>query len=131
MTGMIYYRQDTNPTNIKKAENEIYNAFPNITQININWLLITTWYNVTYYQDNLPDYYYKRRDTFQAILATNGAQSFAIFYYNNITWTTGDASGGVNGLGGRKGQNLVLVHYLPRLKTKKVNFSSFLGFGLG
>uniref|UniRef100_A0A914CP32 Uncharacterized protein n=1 Tax=Acrobeloides nanus TaxID=290746 RepID=A0A914CP32_9BILA len=100
MTGEIYYRQSTDTSLLIKAQNEITHAFTNLTSINISWVFIVTWYNVTYYPDNLPDYYYRKRDTFQAILATNGAQAFAIFYYNNITWTTGDASGGTNGLGG-------------------------------
>uniref|UniRef100_A0A914E0N5 NIDO domain-containing protein n=1 Tax=Acrobeloides nanus TaxID=290746 RepID=A0A914E0N5_9BILA len=99
MSGHIYYRQSTESELLSKANNEITNAFPYLTNIDINWLFIATWHNVTYYPDNLPDPYYRKRNTFQAILAISGAQSFIIFYYNNITWTTGDASGGNNGLG--------------------------------
>uniref|UniRef100_A0A914E9J2 NIDO domain-containing protein n=1 Tax=Acrobeloides nanus TaxID=290746 RepID=A0A914E9J2_9BILA len=100
MTGHIYYRQTQNSTILAKAKNEINNAFPQLPNINLNWAFIATWYNVTYYPDNLPDYYYRKRDIFQATLVSNGAHSFAIFYYNQILWTTGDASGGNNGLGG-------------------------------
>jgi len=41
-------------------------------------------------------------NTFQAVLATNSVHSFAIFLYadGEIQWTTDDASGGINGLGG-------------------------------
>ena len=41
-------------------------------------------------------------NTFQCILVTDGQFSFAIFLYprGGIQWTTGDASGGINGLGG-------------------------------
>lgn len=41
-------------------------------------------------------------NTFQCVLATDGKESYAIFLYadNEIQWTTGDADGGINGLGG-------------------------------
>src|SRR3569623_1759324 len=102
MTGHIYYRQTQNSTILAKAKNEINNAFPQLPNINLNWAFKATWYNVTYYPDNLPDYYYRKRNTFQAILAASEDQSFVIFYYNNITWTTGDTSGVNTGLGGKE-----------------------------
>lgn len=41
------------------------------------------------------------KNTFQAILVTDGTMSFAMFYYNEIMWTTGTASrGDCQGLGG-------------------------------
>ena len=45
-------------------------------------------------------------NTFQCVLATDGRSSFAIFHYvrGGIQWTTGDASGGTNGLGGTPAQ---------------------------
>ena len=43
-------------------------------------------------------------NTFQCVLATNEFESFVFFLYNDggIQWTTGDNSGGVNGLGGNE-----------------------------
>ena len=43
-------------------------------------------------------------NTFQCVLATNEFESFVFFLYNDvgIHWTTGDDSGGTNGLGGDK-----------------------------
>ena len=45
-------------------------------------------------------------NTFQLVLATNGFSSFAIFLYldDGIQWTTGDSSGGANGVGGTEAQ---------------------------
>ena len=45
-------------------------------------------------------------NTFQCILVTDGRLSFAIFHYvrGGIQWTTGDASDGVNGVGGTPAQ---------------------------
>jgi hypothetical protein len=103
MTGHIYYRQTQNSTILAKAKNEITNAFPPFPNINLTWAFIATWYNVTYYHLCLSDYYDSKSNIFQATLVSNGAQSFAIFYYNQILWTTGDASGGNNGLGGKEG----------------------------
>ena len=42
-------------------------------------------------------------NTYQSILVSDGRFSFAIFLYprGGIQWTTGDASGGREGLGGR------------------------------
>uniref|UniRef100_A0A914E8K7 Uncharacterized protein n=1 Tax=Acrobeloides nanus TaxID=290746 RepID=A0A914E8K7_9BILA len=101
-TGHIYYRQTQNPTILAKAKHEINNAIPQLPNINFTWAFIATWYNVTYfyYQCSLPDYYDRTSNIFQATLVSSGAQSFVIFYYNQILWTTGDASGGNNGLGG-------------------------------
>lgn len=43
-------------------------------------------------------------NTFQCVLATNEFESFVFFLYNDggIQWTTGDDSGGTNGLGGNE-----------------------------
>ena len=41
-------------------------------------------------------------NTFQCVLATNEFESFAIFLYEDVQWTTGDSSGGDDGLGGNE-----------------------------
>lgn len=43
-----------------------------------------------------------QRNTFQAVLITDGESSYAIFNYNRTVWTTGSNSGGgtETGLGG-------------------------------
>ena len=45
-------------------------------------------------------------NTFQCVLVSDGLFSFVIFLYAEglIQWTTGDASGGTNGLGGTPAQ---------------------------
>jgi hypothetical protein len=57
------------------------------------------WLNVGYFDQHLD-----KTDTFQLVLIDRsdvGAGDFDIeFNYNSITWETGDASGGTNGLGG-------------------------------
>ena len=57
------------------------------------------WFNVGYFNSHV-----NKLNTFQLILVSRpetGAGNFDIeFNYNSILWETGDASGGVNGLGG-------------------------------
>ena len=47
-------------------------------------------------------FYILQTNTFQCVLATSPTESFVIFLYadGGIQWTTGDDSGGINGLGG-------------------------------
>ena len=47
-----------------------------------------------------------QNNTFQCILSTDGRISFVLFYYleEGLNWSTGDASGGVGGLGGTPAQ---------------------------
>ena len=39
-------------------------------------------------------------NTFQCVLATSELESFVMFLYVDLQWTTGDFSGGLAGLGG-------------------------------
>lgn len=84
----------------------------------MTWTFIVTWYNVTYYADTNDQFQKDRkRNFFQAILTTDEAFSYAIYYYNQMLWTTGDASGGTDGLGGmkRKGitcEKMVFFYYI-------------------
>lgn len=92
----VFFRQDTTPNVMSKAKNEIVRAFGSKFQsINFNWAFVVTWYNVTAYgANNCKSESQMFRNTLQATLVSNGQNSFAIFYYNNIQWTAGTASGG-------------------------------------
>lgn len=50
--------------------------------------------------------YFMQTNTFQCVLVSDSQLSFVIFLYADglIQWTTGDASGGMNGLGGTEAQ---------------------------
>lgn len=57
---------------------------------------IATWDDVGFFSDNT-----SKLNAFQLILTDRGEGNFDIeFRYEDINWTTGDASGGVDGLGG-------------------------------
>lgn len=67
-----------------------------------------------------------QRNTFQAVLITNGRHSFVIFNYGKITWTTGTASGGNDaGLGGTPAQ--VYSHMLDVNRTKTLKTTNSIG----
>ncbi|MEY2527684.1 MAG: hypothetical protein QOE73_2455, partial [Verrucomicrobiota bacterium] len=59
-------------------------------------VMTITWDHVGYYNSKT-----NKLDSFQLVLINEGNGNFDIEYrYGNIQWTTGDASGGSNGLGG-------------------------------
>jgi len=96
--GNLSYRQSSNAPLLTKATDEIAKAFPDLVEgLNLQWLFITTWDSVPYNgaQDcTFPDQGLAFTNTFQVILASDGTYSFVIYFYNNITWTTGTYSGG-------------------------------------
>uniref|UniRef100_A0A914PBJ6 Uncharacterized protein n=1 Tax=Panagrolaimus davidi TaxID=227884 RepID=A0A914PBJ6_9BILA len=98
----IYFRESFDVKDLSQAESEVTNAFPNLYGIKLKSVFIVTWFNVTFY--DVTKHPWERRNTFQSAIATNGIYSFAIFYYNEITWTTGDKSNGTNGVGGTPAQ---------------------------
>ena len=44
--------------------------------------------------------YFLQRNSYQAVIATDGRSTYVLFIYKDIRWTTGDASKGRNGFGG-------------------------------
>ena len=97
----IFYRATSEESLLQKAEQEISGKFAKLSSFKPKWLFIATWYHVPYLgakdcKDDKntikgPPY---PNNTFQATIATDGLRTFAIFYYNSIVWTAGDADGG-------------------------------------
>jgi hypothetical protein len=92
--GRVYFREVSNGSLLNVATGQIRTYFPETSHFNAKWLFIATWYNVTFYGGNTQT----PTDTFQCVLVTDGYNSYAIYSYVDITWTTGTASEG-NGLG--------------------------------
>ena len=66
----------------------------------VNGVMTITWDDVGYYNSHLD-----KLNAFQIQLIDRGGGNFDIVYrYEDVNWTTGDASGGVNGLNGPNGQ---------------------------
>ena len=87
---------DTRGQTINPHDNQIYYAF-------VGNKLIVTWDNVGYYSSST-----NKRNTFQLILTNRDDRQsgdFDVeFRYERLEWTTGNASGGSNGLGGTPAQ---------------------------
>ena len=66
-------------------------------------------------------------NTFQCVLATNELESFVMFLYADLQWTTGDySSGGFDGLGGTEALagfnagNQINSYTLPGSRTPNI-----------
>ncbi|XP_038072982.1 uncharacterized protein LOC119741303 [Patiria miniata] len=88
-----------------QADEIIRQVFPGLSDFSSTWMLVATWHKVAFHDADDNDDPAAILNTFQVVLLTNGVQSFAMLNYDNITWTTGGASGGnESGLGGDPAQ---------------------------
>ena len=91
--------------------------------VSIVRVLLLTCNNFTFF---LPPTF--QRNTFQTVLVANGRNSFVIFNYDKLTWTTGTASSGnSSGLGGAPAQVCYKSEFIWNsfLNTKLKPFSVF------
>ncbi|XP_038045492.1 uncharacterized protein LOC119720051 isoform X2 [Patiria miniata] len=90
--GSVQYRyffRNTTTRNamlFRHADEIIRRVFTSQSEFSASWMMVATWH---------------KYNTFQGVLVTDGAQSFAIHNYQKIIWTTGQFHAGDNfGLGG-------------------------------
>ena len=124
-TGQIYYRESSDQNLLNKATTDIISIFPEFSgSFSASRLFIATWDRVGYFNSNtdlvcslllyiiisqkfyiaLNILYSSQTNTFQCIIISDGTHTFVTFLYNDIQWTTGDASGGTGGFGGTPAQ---------------------------
>jgi hypothetical protein len=91
----VNYRSTTDANVLNTQSNLVVNQL-GVTGFVATRAFIVTWDRVGFYlEDN------SKQDTFQVILlADDNDNSFVLFNYGILQWTTGDASGGSGGLGG-------------------------------
>ena len=77
--GTIFYRQVTNSTILNLIGLEIKNSYENFVNFRPTWALIVTWFELANESNE--------KNTFQATIATNGRNSFAIFNYHKLEWS--------------------------------------------
>uniref|UniRef100_A0A665UQD8 Sushi, nidogen and EGF-like domain-containing protein 1 n=1 Tax=Echeneis naucrates TaxID=173247 RepID=A0A665UQD8_ECHNA len=97
--GKVFYRESQESSILSRASDDVRTYFSEFPNFNATWVLISTWYQVTFFGGNS----LTPVNTFQVVLITDGELSFTIFQYNNITWTTGmhaSSGGNLAGLGG-------------------------------
>ncbi|XP_061754985.1 alpha-tectorin [Nerophis ophidion] len=101
--GDVYYRESTRAEILGRATQDIRRHFKNVDNFVATWAFVATWHRVTFYGGSQTT----PVNTFQTVLISDGAMSFAMFNYLEITWSTGTASGGdpLTGLGGTTAQS--------------------------
>ncbi|CAB3980322.1 sushi domain-containing 2-like [Paramuricea clavata] len=99
--GEVFYRQSASVELFQRATNDVKRYFASqFPSFQASWVFIATWQNVSRFRrarSLLSNIANPMRNTFQVVLITNGRHSFAIFYYEKIEWTTGDASKSIYG----------------------------------
>lgn len=89
--GGIFYRQSQEPRLLQALSREVSEAYPQFYGIDLKSLLVATWFEVNSCgQSTINCQGHPFNNTFQAILTTDGTYSFAILYYNRVTYTTPD-----------------------------------------
>jgi hypothetical protein len=98
----IFYRQIIDENTLAELDRMVGDAFPGQITHQFIWAFVVTWHEVPGY--GLPTSY---RNTFQAILATNGISSFAIYNFEKLQWTSGSASNNIHAQAGFNAGDLV------------------------
>ncbi|KAM5132226.1 uncharacterized protein ACMZJ9_019034 [Mantella aurantiaca] len=94
--GDIYYRQSFEADLLSRATSDV-RAYFNKTGFRASWVFIGTWYKVAFYASSS-----NKVNTFQVVLITDWKETFVLFNYEGIEWTSGTFTGGnkETGLGG-------------------------------
>ncbi|XP_041471024.1 sushi domain-containing protein 2-like [Lytechinus variegatus] len=101
--GYVYFRQSTEQELLDRAAGEIHTAFVEWDDFQPKVLVIATWVEVGFY--GIADGF-NLRNSFQCIIASDEFETFAIFIYDQIDWTSGTESNGgpTTGIGGTPAQ---------------------------
>lgn len=79
--GAIYYRHINDVNQIKRIDAEILKAFSSISNYRSTWAFVATFYEVPAFGG-----VQSINNTFQALIASNGRYSFAIFNFGRLMW---------------------------------------------
>uniref|UniRef100_UPI00398E4BCD alpha-tectorin-like n=1 Tax=Pristiophorus japonicus TaxID=55135 RepID=UPI00398E4BCD len=98
--GEVYYRETRDAVLLQRATADVNRYTPGL-KFQARWIFVATWDRVGYFGSRST-----KVNSFQAVLITDGFQSFILLNYRNIQWTTGTSSGGKpdTGLGGTPAQ---------------------------
>jgi len=92
----VFYGEEAGFLNYKITQQ--YMTWPQTFKAKV--AIVQTWDRVGYYSRRT-----NKENTFQLVIVSDGFDNtFAGMYYDKIEWTTGDESGGENGLGGTPAQ---------------------------
>ncbi|XP_076455436.1 protein mesh-like [Babylonia areolata] len=102
--GTVWYRESRAPDVLARASEDVHAYSSQFKRFRARWAFVATWDNVGFY--GASELGKRKRNTFQSVLVTDGRQSFAVFLYQKLEWTTGSNSKGNSdtGLGGHPAQ---------------------------
>ena len=151
-SGRVYYKQTTSIALRSRVARRVQMVYgENFTPTH---LFIATWYHVGYYNRHMNrvsvyaaiklltvEFYFAachilQRNSFQVVIASDARHSFIFFIYDRLQWTTGDASGGRNGVGGRSaraginagdGRNSLSIYGSGTSLMLRMNYNSNCG----
>ena len=81
-SGTIFYRQDYDPLLVERLRQEISAEYPEAEFFRPSLVFIVTWDRVAPYHPGFQDL----RNTFQAVIASDGIMTFVLFNYGTIRW---------------------------------------------
>ncbi|MBN3286099.1 SNED1 protein, partial [Polyodon spathula] len=81
VSGIVSYRESNDPQLLQRATQDI-NRYYHFLDFNATWVFVATWDKVPYFSSP------ETKNTFQAVLITNGNNSFVIMNYGYIDVTT-------------------------------------------
>lgn len=85
--GYIFYRETNKSDDLDKIKLDLVQAYSNLTDFKPKGALIFTWYNVTESNGNN-----SLKNTFQAIITTNGSLTYLIYNYDRLEWPVNQAT---------------------------------------
>ena len=80
--GTIYYRQDFSSSVADQVQQEIYMQFPDVGFFYPSLVFVATWDRVAAFSSS----FFSRFNTFQVVIASDGARTFVRFNYRDIQW---------------------------------------------
>ena len=81
--GTIYYRQSSDPALVEQVQRAIVLDDPEAASFQPSLIFVATWYRVAPFNVSVPR---GLRNTFQAVIASDGALTYVRFSYGDIEW---------------------------------------------
>ncbi|UJR29864.1 hypothetical protein I4U23_017412 [Adineta vaga] len=122
----IFYREillKNEPEILHKITKTLRNGFPKLASQHMLWAFVITWYE-------LPDMKNEtNRNTYQAILTTNGFYSFTLFTYHQLEWSQ-DQSGNYAQIGFNAGDNINYYRLKKSLSSQIISIVNDSNIGI-
>ncbi|XP_021353569.1 sushi, nidogen and EGF-like domain-containing protein 1 [Mizuhopecten yessoensis] len=83
-TGQVWYNLSSYSEHLNRAQADVSTFFPHESSFQPTKIFIATWVDVPCWNATRDDL--TKRNTFQIVLVTDGATSFAMFHYQKIEW---------------------------------------------